>query len=439
MYSTAHREGSSLGVIDSSLVSRLPLLLLQVRYHLLQPSSAKMRFSQVLSTAIAAGVATAEPLANVLAANNNTLSTLNSILAGMPQFTQALTTISNITILAPSNDAFEKAMKAMPGLTNDMNMVTALLQYHVMSGVMMSTAFTETPKFVSTFMGMPFSMVTGNQKVELVKMENMAMIFSGFKQMSSVTKADIAFDGGVVHVIDKVLTIPMSPSVTATDMGLTSLAGALTKTNMVMAVDSLSDVTIFAPSNKAFENIGSAAESASVMDLSTILSYHVLHGGDMAMFSTNLLMGSSAMSGTTMAMPGMANMPMRRQSMNSTPMTFATLQGGNVNVRMENGKVFVNSAQVTIADIITSNGVIHVIDNVLNPMMADAMPNPTATTQTPAFSGATPVQDAPFTEGISPTTTITAGGMTGGAGVFAAMPTAAFLGAVGGAALLAGL
>lgn len=145
-------------------------------------------------------------------------------------------------------------------------------------------------------------------------------------------------------------------------MGLTSLAGALTKTNMVMAVDSLSDVTIFAPSNKAFENIGSAAESASVMDLSTILSYHVLHGGDMAMFSTNLLMGSSAMTGTTMAMPGMENMPMRRQAMTSTPMTFATLQGGNINVRMENGKVFVNSAMVTTADIIVSNGVIHVID-----------------------------------------------------------------------------
>lgn len=155
----------------------------------------------------------------------------------------------------------------------------------------------------------------------------------------------------------------MSPSVTAVDMGLTSLAGALTKTNMVTAVDGLSDVTIFAPSNKAFEAVGSAAESASVADLSTILSYHVLHGSDMAMFSTNLLMGGSAMSGTTMAMPAdMEGMPMRRQSMTSTPMSFATLQGGNLNVRMENGKVFVNSAMVTTADIIVSNGVIHVID-----------------------------------------------------------------------------
>lgn len=118
----------------------------------------------------------------------------------MPQFTQALTTISNITILAPSNDAFEKAIKEMPNLTNDTNMVTALLQYHIISGVMMSTDFTETPQFISTFMGTPFSMVTGNQKVELLKMDNMAMVFSGFKQMSAVTKADIAFDGGVVHV-----------------------------------------------------------------------------------------------------------------------------------------------------------------------------------------------------------------------------------------------
>lgn len=40
-------------------------------------SSAKMRFSQALTAAFAAGVATAEPLANVLAENNGTLSTLN--------------------------------------------------------------------------------------------------------------------------------------------------------------------------------------------------------------------------------------------------------------------------------------------------------------------------------------------------------------------------
>jgi hypothetical protein len=49
-----------------------------------QSSSAKMRFSQVYSIAIAAGFAAAEPLANVLAANNNTLSTLNGKRRGSP-------------------------------------------------------------------------------------------------------------------------------------------------------------------------------------------------------------------------------------------------------------------------------------------------------------------------------------------------------------------
>ena len=67
---------------SSSSSSSLLLLLLFFFFHrsgtiFPQSSSAKMRFSQVLSTAIAAGVTTAEPLANVLAANNNTLSTLN--------------------------------------------------------------------------------------------------------------------------------------------------------------------------------------------------------------------------------------------------------------------------------------------------------------------------------------------------------------------------
>lgn len=77
-------------------------------------------------------------------------------------------------------------------------------------------------------------------------------------------------------------------------------------------------------------------------------------------------------------------------------------------------------------------------------MAADMMPNPSATTQAPAFSGATPVQEAPFTSGLNPSTTIMAAAMAtmdgsmasmNAAGrVAAAMPTAALL--VGGAAAL---
>lgn len=63
----------------AACLARLLLLLLTgpVPFFFLKTSSAKMRFSQVLTSAIAAGVAAAEPLANVLASNNDTLSTLN--------------------------------------------------------------------------------------------------------------------------------------------------------------------------------------------------------------------------------------------------------------------------------------------------------------------------------------------------------------------------
>ena len=44
-----------------------------------------------------------------------------------------------------------------------------------------------------------------------------------------------------------------------------------------------------------------------------------------------------------------------------------TLQGGELTVSIKDGKVMINGANVTAADLTTSNGVIHVIDAVLLP------------------------------------------------------------------------
>jgi len=43
-------------------------------------------------------------------------------------------------------------------------------------------------------------------------------------------------------------------------------------------------------------------------------------------------------------------------------MSLTTAQGGMVQVEVVNKKVFVNSAQVVISDVIVANGVVHVID-----------------------------------------------------------------------------
>jgi len=143
------------------------------------------------------------------------------------------------------------------------------------------------------------------------------------------------FNGGVIHILDTVLTMPLSPSMSAIDSQLTALAGALTSTNLVSAVDNLKDATIFAPSNKAFQDIGSAVPSLSMMQLANILEYHVING----------TVGYSSLLST-----GLANE------------SFPSLTGQRLNVEAVDNKVFVNSAQVTITDIIVSNGVMHVLD-----------------------------------------------------------------------------
>ena len=146
---------------------------------------------------------------------------------------------------------------------------------------------------------------------------------------------DIMFSGGVIHIIDTVMTVPLVPSFSAIDSNLTALAGALTTTKLISAVDGLNDVTIFAPSNAAFQAIGSATGSLTTEQLAGILEYHVING----------TVGYSSLLTT-----GLSNE------------SFPTLQGGSVMVEVENGKVFVNSAQVVITDIIIANGVMHVVD-----------------------------------------------------------------------------
>jgi transforming growth factor-beta-induced protein len=131
------------------------------------------------------------------------------------------------------------------------------------------------------------------------------------------------------------MSIPQVPSFSAIDSNLTALAGALASTSPLTTVDGLKDVTIFAPSNAAFQAIGSATGSLSTTQLSSILQYHVIQG--------------------TVGYSSLLTMELANES-------FPTVQGGSVMVEVTDGKVFVNSAQVVITDIIVANGVMHVID-----------------------------------------------------------------------------
>jgi uncharacterized surface protein with fasciclin (FAS1) repeats len=322
--------------------------------------------------------------------SSSQLTSLSGVLAlpGLAQLVESLSSTQNITILAPSNEAFASlGNETLQALTVTEELLTALLQYHVLNGTFLSTAITNQSTFVPTLLTNElFTNVTGGQVVEAVSSGGNVTFFSGLLANSSVSQADVNFTGGVIHVIDRFLVLPESPSDTLTTANLTSLRGALNDTNLIEAVDTTPDVTIFAPSNQAFQDIGSALANLSVEDISNILTYHVING--------TIGYSSGLENGTTLT----------------------TLNGQNLTITVgDEGRIFVNSARVTVADVIVANGIVHVIDGVLNPSNA-TIADPADEEGEGAFPGATPVSEVPFTSGQpSPTTSINEAATSGAA------------------------
>jgi len=170
---------------------------------------------------------------------------------------------------------------------------------------------------------------------------------------ASVTSADVAADNGVIHIIDKVIIPPTVDVVgTATANGnFKTLAEALTKANLVATLQGAGPFTVFAPTDDAFAGALTAlkitkAELLERSDLADILKYHVLSG---KILSKDL----------------------------KDTQTVNTLLEREVTITKSSMGVKFADAAVSGADVMASNGVIHVIDKVVLPPVAP----------TPASSG----------------------------------------------------
>ncbi|OEU12049.1 Fasciclin-domain-containing protein [Fragilariopsis cylindrus CCMP1102] len=127
---------------------------------------------------------------------------------------------------------------------------------------------------------------------------------------------------------------------------LSTLVAALTAADLVSAIaEPNGPFTVFAPTDDAFAALPAGLvecllEPDNKGALSAILTYHVVDG---QVLSTDLTDGMMA----------------------------PTLQGEDVTINTTDGVVINDSATVITADIMTSNGVVHVIDAVLVPPSID--------------------------------------------------------------------
>jgi uncharacterized surface protein with fasciclin (FAS1) repeats len=121
----------------------------------------------------------------------------------------------------------------------------------------------------------------------------------------------------------------------------TTLVAAVTAADLAATLSGTGPFTVFAPTNAAFDalpagTVDGLLKPEKKADLAGILTYHVVAG---AVKAADLTDG----------------------------MELTTVQGGKLKVSIKGGVVMVGDAQVTTADVISSNGVTHVINKVLLP------------------------------------------------------------------------
>lgn len=265
-----------------------------------------------------------------IAASDENFSTLVTALelAGLDE---ALQGEGPFTVFAPTNDAFNALPEgALEGLVADTEALTDVLLYHVAEGEAMAADVVELDgQKVETLLGQYLDIAIEDETVLVDE--------------AQVVVTDIKASNGVIHVIDSVL-IPETRSIVdiaVEDGRFTTLVTALEAAGLVEALLGEGPFTVFAPTDDAFAALPEGTIESLLADtdaLTQVLLYHVVDGKVLA-----------------------------AQVVELDGQQVETLSGESLSVMIDGEAVKINDAQVILADVEASNGVIHVIDSVLVP------------------------------------------------------------------------
>ena len=280
------------------------------------------------------------------------------------------------TVFAPTDAAFEEmGLNLSDYDTQEENDTLAMiLSYHVTMGSVMSSDLSDGME-VNTLIQEPITVNFYGEDTVVLNGD------------ATVTGANVETSNGIIHIIDKVLMPPSLTTVTPPvgeicyDMDThtvdlskteetcdemwipsvdipttaaattihTSLVVALEKANLTTALKGEGPFTVFAPSDQAFIDAGISLDDFDADTLANILTYHVVSGKVM---STDLSNGMMA----------------------------TALNGGTLVFSISESSVSVNGANVILANVPVSNGVIHVIDKVMIPPAGEICYDPVSHT-----------------------------------------------------------
>merc|ERR1711935_1084918 len=289
------------------------------------------------------------PLGDVVevAVANGNFKTLVGLLTEL-KLVDALKGMTAQTIFAPSDAAFAKLPEGtLDGLTTEQK--TAIVLRHVIANLTVPAADVKTGPVVTL----------GGETIDLIKTDAGGVQISYMGTVVNVVTADVMASNGVIHVIDEVI-LPKAPElgdvveVAVAAGNFKTLFGLLTELNLVDALKGMTAQTIFAPSDDAFAKFPEGTlESLTTEQKTEIVLRHVI-----------------------------ANLTVPAADVTTGPVV--TLGGETIDLIKTDAGILIsyknNLINIALADVMASNGVIHVIDGVILPG------EPTTTTPQPIIT-----------------------------------------------------
>ena len=245
-----------------------------------------------------------------------------------------------LTVFAPTNAAFAALLTEL-GVTKaqllaDKPLLTAVLTYHVLPTRVFKTGVP---------LGAPITTVQGGY-FKIDEVGSALVITDGRNRTSNITATDIKANNGIIHAVDKVL-LPADKNIVQTAQALPDfsiLVEAVVAANLADTLSGVGPFTVFAPTNAAFASllaelgVTKAQLLADTALLTKVLTYHVVPG---LVLKAEVPVGAAitTVQGETFTVSAALAITDRR-------------------ARVSN---------IVATDVLTGNGVIHVVDKVILP------------------------------------------------------------------------
>ncbi len=236
-----------------------------------------------------------------------------------------------ITLFVPTNEAFELLPEGtLDALFNDPNgALREFLLKHQRNGYLLTSFMTD---------GMVITMSNGDEVVIDVRSDGV------YLNESKIIIEDILADNGVLHVLDMIISDPIKGNtvydVIAGSLSLNTLESAVDASGMKDALTNTQGITVFAPSDQAFESLPDGVLDDLLADpngeLRELIMFHT--NNDEFKFINLIFKTSITMS-----------------------------NGKSVVITRANNEIYLNNAKIIGKDIQADNGVVHIIDAVITP------------------------------------------------------------------------